>query len=43
VGESNAADIIRAARDEADVGSFETGKEVLARRDEIGKLTWNVP
>jgi DNA repair protein RadA len=43
VGESNAAGIIRAARDEADVGSFETGKEVLARRDEIGKLTWNVP
>ena len=27
----------------ADVGNFETGKEVLARRDEIGKLSWGVP
>ena len=43
VGESNAADIIRAARDRADVGDFETGTEVLARRDQIGKLHWNVP
>ncbi|NEU58136.1 DNA repair and recombination protein RadA [Halorussus sp. MSC15.2] len=43
VGESNAADIIRAARDEADVGSFETGAEVLKRRADIGKSSWNVP
>ncbi|MFC4451614.1 DNA repair and recombination protein RadA [Halorussus aquaticus] len=43
VGETNAADIIRAARDEADVGSFETGAEVLKRRADIGKSSWNVP
>jgi DNA repair protein RadA len=43
VGESNAADIIRAARDTADVGGFETGTEVLNRRAEIGKASWNVP
>ncbi|MFB6268280.1 MAG: DNA repair and recombination protein RadA [Halodesulfurarchaeum sp.] len=43
VGESTAADIINAARDAADVGGFETGTDVLHRREEIGKLTWNVP
>ncbi|NHN61452.1 MULTISPECIES: DNA repair and recombination protein RadA [Halorussus] len=43
VGESNAADIIRAARERADVGGFETGTEVLAHRDRVGKLRWNVP
>ncbi|WP_137286091.1 DNA repair and recombination protein RadA [Halorussus salinisoli] len=43
VGESNASDIIRAARDAADVGGFETGSDVLERRAEIGKATWNVP
>ncbi|MFC7079085.1 DNA repair and recombination protein RadA [Halorussus caseinilyticus] len=43
MGESSAADIIRAARDAADVGGFETGSEVLERRAEIGKATWGVP
>ncbi|MFB6070668.1 MAG: DNA repair and recombination protein RadA [Halanaeroarchaeum sp.] len=43
VGESTAADIIQAAREAADVGGFETGSDVLARREQIGKLTWNVP
>ena len=43
VGESTAADIVRAARKEADVGKFETGTEVLRRRGEIGKLSWGVP
>jgi DNA repair protein RadA len=43
VGEGNAADIIQAAREAADVGGFETGTAVLERREEIGKLTWSVP
>ena len=38
VGESSAADIINAARDAADIGGFETGADVLSRREEIGKL-----
>jgi DNA repair protein RadA len=43
VGESSAADIIQSARDEADVGGFESGAAVLERREQIGKLTWGVP
>ncbi len=43
VGESTAADIVNAARQAADVGGFETGMDVLERRKQIGKLTWNVP
>jgi DNA repair protein RadA len=43
IGESTAADVINAARDAADVGGFESGKKVLRRREEIGKLTWGVP
>ncbi|EMA55321.1 MULTISPECIES: DNA repair and recombination protein RadA [Halococcus] len=42
IGESTAADIINAARDAADIGGFETGANVLERRNEIGKLTWQV-
>jgi DNA repair protein RadA len=42
VGESSAADIINAAREEADVGGFESGSDVLERREQIGKLTWGV-
>lgn len=42
VGESTAADIVQAAREAADIGGFESGAEVLERRKEIGKLTWNV-
>src|SRR6056297_1424574 len=42
VGESTAADIVQAAREEADVGGFETGAAVLERREQIGKLTWGV-
>ncbi|MDG5777929.1 DNA repair and recombination protein RadA [Haloarculaceae archaeon H-GB2-1] len=42
IGESSAADIINAARDAADIGGFETGATVLERREQIGKLTWNV-
>ena len=42
IGESSAADIINAARDAADVGGFETGATVLERRQEIGKLSWQI-
>ncbi|WP_123536982.1 DNA repair and recombination protein RadA [Halosimplex salinum] len=42
IGESSAADIINAARDAADIGGFESGATVLERREQIGKLTWNV-
>ena len=40
VGESTSADIIQAAREAADVGGFESGAQVLERRQQIGKLTW---
>ena len=43
IGESTASDIINAARDAADIGGFESGAAVLERREQIGKLTWNVP
>jgi DNA repair protein RadA len=43
IGESSAADIIDAAREEADVGGFESGAAVLERREQIGKLTWGAP
>jgi DNA repair protein RadA len=43
VGESSASDIINAAREAADIGGFETGSDVLERREEIGKLEWLVP
>ncbi|MBS3760811.1 DNA repair and recombination protein RadA [Halodesulfurarchaeum sp.] len=42
VGESSAGDIINAAREKADVGGFESGRAVLERREQIGKLTWNI-
>ncbi|APX97873.1 DNA repair and recombination protein RadA [Natronorubrum daqingense] len=42
VGESTASDIVRAARDAADIGGFETGTTVLERRNEIGKLSWHI-
>jgi DNA repair protein RadA len=43
IGESSASDIIQAARKAADIGGFETGADVLERREQIGKLTWGVP
>ncbi len=43
IGESSAADIIRAARKAADIGGFESGTAVLERREKIGKLTWGPP
>jgi DNA repair protein RadA len=43
VGDNNAEKIIRSARQEADVGGFETGSQLLERREEIGKLKTLVP
>ncbi len=43
IGESNANDIIQAAREAADIGGFETGSDVLERREQIGKLEWLIP
>ncbi|WP_254545427.1 DNA repair and recombination protein RadA [Halomarina pelagica] len=43
VGESTAHDIIQAARKAADIGGFETGSQVLERRERIGKLRMLVP
>ncbi|MEF8807254.1 DNA repair and recombination protein RadA [Natronomonas sp.] len=43
VGESNAGDIIQAAREAADIGGFETGTDVLQRREQIGKLEFLIP
>ena len=40
IGESTAAEIVQAAREEADIGDFETGTDVLERRAQIGKLSW---
>ncbi|MFA9516401.1 DNA repair and recombination protein RadA [Halopenitus sp. H-Gu1] len=42
IGSSTASDIINAARETADVGGFETGATVLERREEIGKLSWQI-
>ncbi|RDZ66141.1 DNA repair and recombination protein RadA [Haloferax sp. Atlit-12N] len=42
IGSSTASDIINAARDAADVGGFETGSMVLERRQQIGKLSWQI-
>ncbi len=43
VGDNTAAKIIRAARQEADVGGFETGAQLLEQRQKIGKLKTLVP
>jgi DNA repair protein RadA len=43
VGESTSSDIINAAREAADIGGFETGSMVLERRQQIGKLSWQIP
>lgn len=42
VGESTANDIIQAAREAADVGGFESGSDVLERRNKIGRLKFNI-
>ena len=43
IGENTAADIVQAAREAADIGDFETGTQVLERREQIGKLSFQVP
>ncbi len=42
IGDSTAADIVQAAREQADVGGFESGATVLQRREQIGKLSWMI-
>ena len=42
IGDSTAGDIIQAAREAADVGGFESGSQVLERRERIGKLSWQI-
>jgi DNA repair protein RadA len=39
IGEASAIKIIMAAREAADVGGFETGLEVLKRRENLKKLS----
>jgi DNA repair protein RadA len=39
VGEAAAVRIIQAARDQADVGGFETGSDIMSRRKDISKVT----
>ena len=43
IGENTAADIVQAARKAADIGDFELGTQVLERREQIGKLSFQVP
>ncbi|MFW5929219.1 MAG: DNA repair and recombination protein RadA, partial [Halobacteriota archaeon] len=43
IGDNTAAKIIRSARQEADVGGFETGTQLLERRRDIGKISTQVP
>ena len=43
IGDNTASKIIRSARQEADVGGFETGTQVFERRKEIGKISMLVP
>lgn len=42
VGESTAADVVTAARKAANIDGFETGASVLQRREQIGKLSWQI-
>ena len=42
IGDSTAGDIIQAAREAADIGGFESGAQVLERREQIGKLSWQI-
>ncbi|QLG60830.1 DNA repair and recombination protein RadA [Halorarum salinum] len=43
IGDSTANDVIQGARKAADVGGFESGAQVLERRQQIGKLSWLIP
>ena len=42
IGESTASDVIEAAREEADIGGFETGSDILKEREKMGDITTNV-
>lgn len=43
IGDTTASKAIKAARDKADVGGFESGSDVLERRKKIGSITVGVP
>ncbi|MDY6775493.1 MAG: DNA repair and recombination protein RadA [Halobacteria archaeon] len=43
IGDSTASKIINSARDEAEIGGFETGSQVFERRKDISKLGTLVP
>ncbi len=43
VGTSTAQKIIRAAQDAADVGSFDSGVDVMADRQRVGKISFQIP
>lgn len=43
VGDSTATDAIQAAREEADIGGFQSSKEMLEERKEIGKISTLIP
>lgn len=42
IGESTAQTVIQSARQEADVGGFDSGSEVLDQRREIGKISMHI-
>lgn len=39
LGDSKAGDVVQAAREEADIGGFESGTDVKERRERVGKLS----
>jgi DNA repair protein RadA len=43
IGDSTSTDVIQAARDEADIGGFETATEVNSQRKKIDKISTLVP
>lgn len=43
VGESTAEDVVNAAREEADVGGFETGNESMRKRAEMNYISTQIP
>lgn len=43
IGDSKAKKIIQAAREEADIGGFNSGVELMEKRNQVGRLRLNVP
>ena len=42
IGESKAPEVIQAAREEADVGGFESGSDILDKRNRIGNIRFRI-